>query len=130
MAKLLGVDIAKLVNDAMGKILYKGTLTIVTLTTRTVGDPTGGFASTTVDYAIRGFADVYRCKFGYRDLTREADTTILILGKALPAGVEPKPGDRITLTGDPLLGSRIATICEDGVERDPAGASWVCHCET
>lgn len=125
MAKLLGVDIPKIVATSLPG-MYKGTLTARTPGTRTVGNPGGGTNPTSTTYTFKGFASKY--VQSSRDLVRVADFTVLVLGATLkPRGRPPRPGDKIQLTGDPQLGSRVATIIEQGVDRDPAGATYTCY---
>ena len=127
MAKLLGVDIPKLLNQNLGKLLYDGVLTRRTPGTRDPNDPTAGTNPTTATFTFKGFAGDYRQLMRKGPLLRNADGAILIVAESgTMKGVEPKPNDKITLTGDPQLGSRVATIVDKGVSRDPASATWVC----
>ena len=46
------------------------------------------------------------------------DWTVVIMGKSLPANIEPRPSDKITAEG--------ATKTIEKVDRDPAGATYTC----
>lgn len=136
MPTFLGVDIAAIVNSALGSLLYDGTLTRKVPGVRTPGAPSSGTNTTTETYTFKGMASVYAQTMKgvgpteaiAPDQTRLGEGQILIVANSgtMP-GIEPKPGDQITLTGDPQLGSRVATIAVGGVSRDPASATWICE---
>jgi hypothetical protein len=124
VAKLLGLNIAKIVAQSMPG-MYRGTLTSKTPGTRTVGNPGAGTNPTSLSFGFKGFAATY--KKPAVGLVRNASHTILILAATCKA--EPEPGDTIVMAvgGDPELGGKTCVIVEDGVERDPASATWLCH---
>ena len=130
MAKLFGIDIPKIVAQSLPGMLA-GTLTKVTVGTRSVANPGGGTQPTTAAHAFKGFASTYKQKANA--LVLDAEHTVLIIADTCKSGgvaVEPKPQDKIAMTGDPQLGSKVLYIVDNGVERDPASATWTCHCKT
>jgi hypothetical protein len=124
--KLFGIDIAGIVADSLPG-MFSGVLTQKTPGTRTPGNLGGGTNPTSTSYAFKGFASTFDME--QKDaLVRGASHTILIIAKTLQGGtIEPRPQDTIVLTDDPQLGSKTCTIVENGVERDPASATWTCH---
>jgi hypothetical protein len=128
MAKFLGVDIPKLLNGAMGKLLYSGTFTSVSPGTRTPGSPGTGRNPVATTYSFKGFAGSYDQMLPDRQLVRSGNIVIAIVAASgTMSGIEPKSGDRAQLVGDPQLGSRIASIMV--VHRDPATAMWLCEAQ-
>jgi len=81
-----------------------------------------GMAELYSDHEIEGFR--FRGSMLDGTLTRASMRRVTILGGSLPDDVDPQPNDVITIEGaawriDGALG---------GVERDPAGAVFTCHC--
>lgn len=118
MPNLFGLDIAGIVDSAITAAggLMPATLTVVTTGTRTVGNLSSGTNPTSTTHTCRGVVlDRVR---GEVDVKRTA-SQVGILGASLPAGVDPKPLDRVTIES-------IAYVIER-TERDAAGAMHVCH---
>lgn len=130
MAKLFGINIPQLVAQSLPGML-PGVLNVVTEGTRDANNPGAGNQPTTVAVAFKGFADKHTKTATGKVL--QATHTVAILAdtcKVSGVPVEPKPGHTIQLTGDPQLGSTVLTIVDEGVERDPASAMWLCHVRT
>lgn len=128
MAKLLGVNIPKLINQNLGKLLFNGTLTRRTPGTRMPDEPNAGTKPTEATYTFKGFYGEYDQMLKDRDLVRKGQGVVLIVAESgTMTGIVPKPNDKLVLTDDPHLGSTTATIAEGGVHRDPAGATWLCE---
>lgn len=118
MPSLFGLDIAGLVASSLGGHLLPATLTVVTAGARG-SDPTAGTNPTQVSHACRGVLEDYATRTIDGTMVRVGDRRALLLGGTLPAGVVPKPGDTVTIEG--------ATFNVVRVERDPAGAAYVCQ---
>ena len=108
---------------------FKGKLFSITLTksttgTRTPGALMSGTNPVETSYTVEGYVD----KTGsnrvqaedFRQVGQEHadDWTVVIMGKSLPANIEPRPSDKITAEG--------ATKTIEKVDRDPAGATYTC----
>lgn len=124
MPKLFGVDIAKIVNDAVkaaGGVL-PGTLTKVTAGTPTAGNLTGGTNPTTDVYGFQGFVERKTQVREGRTLVGLPVERVTIFGGSLPEGIEPTTKDRVAIEGAQY---RIVEI----LDRDPAGATYTCRVE-
>lgn len=119
MTKLFGVDIAKTVNQAMGKGLLPATLIKVTAGTRAT--PTGGTNPTAQNFPARGIISDYTDREKAGTEVKVGERKILLLGASLPAGIVPEPGDKVTIEG------RTYRIVDDGVTRDAASAAYRCR---
>lgn len=120
--QLFGIDIAAEVNDAMSEGLPKLILTKDTEGSRTSGSLTSGKNKSPSSYNCSGFVDVYKDDEIDGTTVVKGDHKILIIGDSIEGGVVPAPGDRITDDdGDTY------TIQKDGVIRDPAAATYLCH---
>lgn len=118
--KLFGVDIARIVNQAIGRQLVK-----ITFKKRSDGAPTtvtGPLATSFRSYTVRGFEDPLEVERLPATAVNTVSRVISILGDSLPRGVEPAPGDRIVYLGSEL------EIVGDGVSSDPARALYTCGC--
>lgn len=124
--KLFGLNIAKIVSSSMPG-MHRGTLTVKTPGTRTVGNPGGGTNPTSASFSFKGFASTF--KKSASGLVRDATHTILVLAGSMAAGTVPRPTDTIVMAigGDPELAGKTLVIVDEGVERDPASATWTCH---
>ena len=119
--KLFGLDIAAEIDKAMSSGLPDITLTKNTVGSRTTGSLTGGQTLTPTSYSCKGFVDNYTVDEIDGTNIKKSDHKILIIGDSLPNGIVPEPGDTITAE------SNIYKIQRDGVERDPAAATYLCH---
>lgn len=54
-------------------------------------------------------------------LIKAGDRKVMLFGASISGGAVPEPGDRITIDGETL------TIVKDGVNRDPAKATYQCQ---
>ncbi len=119
MPNIFGADIAGAILDGLGGLVFDQTLTKTT----SIKDPDNSTRQikSTVPYPCKGFLDDYSKENNRNGATRVTDVKAVILGASLPAGVVPAPGDTITAEG------RILTIVEEGVVRDPAGATYECQ---
>ena len=118
--KSFGVNLPKLINDNLGKALLPATLIKVVPGTRTT--LTGGTHPTEVPYTTRGFIDFANNEFQNPTAVVNGRKVVVLLGKPLPDGIFPEPGDRITIEGTEYH------IANDGeVDRDPASATYICE---
>lgn len=122
-------DFADLIDmvDATARSLLGGELIVTAATlikvapgTRTPGALNAGTNPTTVSHACEGIVKTFDAGLIDGTLVRREDRRISLLVATLPAGVEPKPGDRITIQGATY------TVLE-GVERDAASFMFTCH---
>lgn len=118
MAKLFGVDIAKIANQALGKGLLPLTVTVYTPGTRTPGSLTAGTQPTSSTATGRGIIDDYDTRLIDGTRVQAGDRKVLILGDSI-APVVPKPDDQVTIEG--------ATYRIVRVARDPAAATYTCQ---
>jgi hypothetical protein len=105
MAKFLGVDLPKIIKNALGPLVAPLTLVKVTATTPTAGQLTGGDNPTRTSYRAKGFFDdmptrfpANRVKLPGTEVAKQ-EAIIVILGGYLPAGVEPTTADEIIMKG-------------------------------
>lgn len=117
MPKLFGVDIAGIIAREMGPKLLPLTLTRTALGVRIPAALTSGPTRATTSFSGRGVVTEYAHVQDGETVKRGAKT-ILILGASI--GVVPAPDDVVVIEGI------TATITK--VDRDPAGASYVCQC--
>ena len=116
MAKLFGVDIAGLINKAMGGLLLPATLHSVTQGTRTPGSLTGGPNPTETDHTCRGFVSGYKDHQIDGTIIRQGDRKVTLLGASIKPAAVPKPNDRVTIEE--------AAYTVIAVTRDPAAAIY------
>jgi len=121
MPDIFKADIAGKINKALGNLVFDLTLTKVEPGTRTPGTLTGGTNPTETGHTVKGFVDEYKDYQIDGTLIQRGDRKVVILGGSLSSGVIPEPGDKITAEGE------TRTIVEDGVKRDPAGATYTCQ---
>lgn len=121
MPDIFKADIAGKINKALGNLVFDLTLTKVETGTRTPGALTGGTNPTETGHTVKGFVDEYKDYQIDGTLIQRGDRKVVILGGSLSSGVIPEPGDKITAEG------QTRTIVEDGVKRDPAGATYTCQ---
>lgn len=120
MPKLFGLDIAGIVNKAMGGGLPAITLVKVTPGQRVDGALTAGTNPTTNQFPARGFVDVYSDAVIDGTLITKADRKVVVLGASIAGGQIPTKGDQIIAEG--------RTLEVVDVKRDPAGATYECQC--
>lgn len=101
-------------------IVTAATLTKVTPGTRTTGSENAGTNPTSATHSCEGIVSAFDTGLIDGTLVRREDRRISLLIATLPDGVEPKPGDRITIQGATY------TVLE-GVERDAAKFMFTCH---
>lgn len=120
--KLFGVDIAKIVNKEIAPGLLDATLTKSTYGSRTSGDLTSGQSETSKSYPCKGIVSRYSDEEINGTTILKSDRKILLIGNSIDKGnVVPEPGDQI------FIESSTYEIQEDGVNRDPAKATYSCH---
>ena len=119
MPNIFGADIAGIIAKELGPLVFDQTLTKAAKSR----DPADSTKVITVetDYPCKGFVDVYSDKWVNGTTVKIDGHKIVILGASLATGVVPEPGDKITAEG------KVIIIVEDGVTRDPAGASYECQ---
>jgi hypothetical protein len=119
MPDIFGADIAGAILDGLGGLVFDQTL----IKTSTAEDPTNKTRMIKIEtpYSCKGFVDNYRNENIRGQGVKITDHKIVILGASLPPSIIPQPGDRIIAEG------RTYSIQEDGVMRDPAGATYECQ---
>lgn len=125
MPNLFGIDIAGLVNSSIagaGGVLT-GTLHKRTAGTRTSGQLTSGVNPTYVDSTFNGFIDRKTSTqlVGGTLVTKEGERASILGASISPAAV-PEMGDELTLEGNRYKITKV-------LDRDPAGALYVCQIE-
>jgi hypothetical protein len=119
MTKLFGVDIAGVLNKALGPGLLVVKLVKVTPGTRDPADLAAGTEPTSKTYTAKGLvADFALSQFDGVTIQR-GDRKVLYLGASLPSGVVPSIGDHAIAEG---VESEIVAV-----QRDPASATYVCQ---
>jgi hypothetical protein len=118
---LFGIDMAGVINEAMGADLLPATLTRPVPGTRASGSLSGGetVGATSAAYPCRGFCEDYTAREIDGTHVRIGDRKILLLGGSLPDAIDPQPGDTIAIEGTSWRVQR--------VERDPAAATFTCQ---
>ena len=119
MPDIFGEDIAGLILDNLGPLVFDQTLIVVT-DTRDPNNSTKRL-KTEVNHSCKGFIDVFDDGMINGTTIKFSDRKIIILGGTLDAGVVPTSGDKIIAEGQTF------TITEGGVRRDPAAATYECH---
>lgn len=119
MPDIFGVDLAGIMADELGPLVFDQTLIVVT-DTRDPNNSTKRIKSE-VRHTCKGFIDVFDDGMINGTTIKFSDRKIVILGGTLPVGVVPTSGDMIVAEGQTF------TITEGGVRRDPAGATYECH---
>jgi hypothetical protein len=116
---IFGVDLAGIVGDALGPLVFDQTLIVVTSSR----DPLDSTKTIKVEtfHPCKGFIDVFSDRVIDGTNIKYFDRNIAILGATLPQSVVPNSGDKIIAEG------KTFTITDGGVRRDPAGAIYECH---
>lgn len=119
MPDIFGIDIAGLIDEALSDAVFEQTLIKVSSTR----DPVNPSKKTIVEtpHPCRGFVDNFSKENMRGTSVRITDHKIVILGNTLPVGIVPEPGDKIIAEGSTF------TIVDEGVMRDPAGATYECQ---
>ena len=119
MPNIFKANIAKLVNKALGPLVFDQTLT-KSVKSRDPADSTKVIAVET-NHSCKGFIDEFKDEWVDGTTVKVNDRKIVILGDSLAVGVTPEPGDKILAEGKEWV------IVKDGVKRDPAGATYECQ---
>lgn len=114
---LFGVNIASVLNQAMGGGLFSTGLTKVVAGTRNPADPTAGVPSVYTTYIGRGFVEMYAERDIMESLVEQGDRKIILLGASLSA--VPQTNDKLLIEGDEFRILRVT--------RDPAAATYTCQ---
>ena len=118
---LFNIDLATLVSDSLGGGLLPATLVKVTAGTLTAGALTAGTTPQRQSFACRGVVLDYSDYEVRGGLVKTGDRKVLLLAKTIDGGAVPAPNDLVTIEDVEYL------IVEDGVRRDPAGATYECR---
>jgi len=121
MPNIFGADIAGKILQNLGPLVFDLTLTKVEAGTRG-SSLTAGTEPSRTNYTVKGFVDSYTDRQIADSLVQQGDRKIIILGASLPDGVVPEPADEVTDEAGTTF-----VIVEDGVRRDPAGATYECQ---
>jgi hypothetical protein len=121
---IFGIDLAGIVDDAFQAANGSFPCTLIKQRAgpRDPMQPTAGRAIVPVNIGCRGFLDVRKRKAG-EDAVERTKGVFVIFGASLPANEEPMTGDTIVSPEE----GKTFTIQADGVERDPAGATYECE---
>lgn len=120
--KFLGVDIAKLVDKNLSAKLKPATLQKKTAGTRSTTDLAGGTQPTSADFSAQGFVAEYKEHQIDETLIQRGDRRVVLIGNSIAGLQIPDPGDRI------IIEDTTYVIQGEGVGRDPASATYTCHC--
>ncbi len=124
MAKFLGVDISGIVAKQFKGKTLTATLEVRTPGTRDANDLAGGSKPTSVNKTAEGFIEEFQDHEINGTSIKKSDRKVLLFGDLIEDLAVPKPKDRIVIDGTTY------TIQGDGVERDPAKATYICHCRS
>lgn len=118
-------DIAGIVGTA---IVDAGMTRDVVLTKTTPGIRMPGAVSrgtnpTTQDFAAQGIVQDKTRMLAAGTLLADATRVIRLFASTIEGGIEPVPGDRITIENETSI------IVDKGVSRDPASATYLCQCK-
>ena len=122
VGKFLGVDIDGIIGRAFKGKTSKATLTKFTTGKRTGTNLAGGTNDTPVKFKAEGFASEYKQHFIDGTTIKKGDRKVLLFGTLIEKLTVPEPGDHITIEGVEYR------IQAQGVTRDPAKATYTCHC--
>lgn len=118
MAKLFGLDIAKIVSDSIAGAggVRPGVLTVKTTGTRTPGSLTAGTQPTTTTYTFKGFAE-NRTQRRFGTSLSEQMSIVTILGASVQSLYVPKVDDIAVIDGQSYM-------LKELMARDPASAVY------
>lgn len=126
MAKLSGVDVAKIIGTEVGQkmladTVFDATLTKVSAGTRTPGNLTGGTNPTSTAYPCKGFIDTKRRDRIGGTMVEDGDVVIVLIGNTISSGtVVPEVNDQVALEG--------TTYRIRALDRDPVAATFTLVC--
>lgn len=121
MAKLFGVDIAGIVAKNVGPGLIAGTIQKTVRAGRDSDDPLAGKgANTPTSHGFRGIYEDFKVEEVDGSTVVMGDRKVLVILGTVEGGIEPAPGDKISLEG-------VTRTVQNILERDPAGASMLVH---
>jgi hypothetical protein len=127
MPNLFGVDLQALFATAIGGQLYDATVVKKTPGAYNPADPTAGTNPSSATYTCKGVPTKVQHEFIAGDQTRHITGEVLImLGTMSTLGIQPAPGDIITIVKPGTTTNVVGTIIEKGVSIDPAGATAMC----
>lgn len=118
MADLFGVDIAGILNEAMGEGLLDGVLFQPEIGVRTAGQLSKGPDLTYTTLTFKGFAEIREYDGRDQALIGIIDAEVGILGDSISGGAVPKVGDLASIDGGRYTLRR--------VNGDPARAMYLC----
>jgi len=122
MVDLFKIPGAKIIADSISQAgdVLDATLVQVSEGTRDATNPSKKNAGSEQSYQCKGFISRYLNNQSPGNV-QQANREIVLLGATLPSGVVPTPDNRIVIEGS------THTIVEDGVSRDPFGATYKCR---
>ena len=122
MAILFGLDIAKIVNDALAAAggVLDGVLVRETAGERDPAKLTAPRLKTITRHNFKGFLENRSDKYRDGTLIEQGGEMASLLGASLPSGIVPEDGDRIEIEGHSF---RINSV----PGRDPAAAIYECE---
>lgn len=120
MSKFLGVNLPKILNQAMGKLVRQGKLVKITAGARDPNDLTAGQVSSKKNYPVNGFFDEFKLTDNPDNEAQIGNKKIVLFGGSLPAGIVPELNDLIVMENQTY-------IIDGPVTRDPAAATYTCE---
>jgi len=120
MPKLFGLDIAQIINKAMGPGLLPAVLTKMTNGELVSGSLTSGMHPKKSNYNCRGVIEEYLDRERDGTQVQDGDRKVILLGASISSGVFPESGDLISIEDEDEL--RVIRVV-----RDPAAASYTCQ---
>ncbi len=119
MPNIFNANIAGILNSALGPLVFDQTLVKIVSSK----DPTDSTKRIQVktEYSCKGFVDDFKDEWVNGTTVKITDRKVVILGSSLATGIVPEPKDEIIAEGTTF------TIVDDGVVRDPAGATYECR---
>lgn len=124
MARLFGRDMAGIMGRALGKHLLPATLTKNTPGTVDPDATIDGTNPTERNLPCKGFIESFQDNQIDGTIILRSDRKVTILGATVSGRIAPEPNDDLTIEGTTYK------IVPDGVSRDPAAATYVCHCRS
>ncbi len=119
MPDIFRADIAGEIYKGFKGQVFDVVLTKVVPGVRTPGSLTAGTNPVETGYTGEGFVDDYKEYQIDGTIIQRGDRKVVIFGASLPSGVIPEVNDKNTAEG------LVRTIVN--VERDPAGATYLCQ---
>jgi len=120
MAKLFGIDIAKIVAKEIGPGLLDTSLIKITQGERDLANPSSGFAKSESTIKGKGIISDYRDDQIDGTLVKQGDRKVTLITNTFLGTPIPKSGDKILIES-------ITYMIIGNIKRDPAAATYTCQ---